>query len=153
MDRALWKAKRILGEAWHKGFYYQRIETQYHLLGTDADDKVFHYIQELQHEDNYPDGLHEIDLSTLCQCTGLKDKNGTLIFEGDVVTYNAHNSPLDKEPKYVESPVYLHKLRNSYAVDYSEFANDDLWRYVSQGENVVEVTGNIHDKGEDNEKN
>lgn len=28
---------------------------------------------------------HEIDPSTICQCTGLKDKNGKLIWENDVV--------------------------------------------------------------------
>ena len=30
---------------------------------------------------------HEVDQSTICQCTGLKDKNGKLIWENDVVRY------------------------------------------------------------------
>ncbi len=30
---------------------------------------------------------HEIDPSTICQCTGLKDKNGKLIWENDIVSY------------------------------------------------------------------
>ena len=31
---------------------------------------------------------HEIDPSTICQCTGLKDKNGNLIWENDIVKIN-----------------------------------------------------------------
>ena len=30
-------------------------------------------------------GMHQVDESTICQCTGLRDKNGKLIFENDIV--------------------------------------------------------------------
>lgn len=36
--------------------------------------------------------LHEIDPSTVCQFTGLTDKNGTPIFEGDMVKYKDNNA-------------------------------------------------------------
>lgn len=30
-------------------------------------------------------GMHEVDPETICQCTGIKDKNGKLIWENDIV--------------------------------------------------------------------
>lgn len=38
-------------------------------------------------------GMHQVDESTVCQCTELKDKNGKMIWENDVLM--GHGNPKD----------------------------------------------------------
>ena len=66
-DRFLSKAKRLDNCEWINGYYF-------HI-------KPYHKIHAFQCDRS----LHNIDPSTLCQCTGLEDKNGKLIFDGDIL--------------------------------------------------------------------
>lgn len=69
-DRYLYKAKRIDNGEWVEG---DLVHSVYKINDTC----VGKYGSEV--------GIHQVHENTICQCTGLKDKNGKLIWESDVV--------------------------------------------------------------------
>ena len=84
-DRYLFKAKRLDNGEWIQGYLYGIWEKRYILWGMTND---------------IPN-MVEVDPSTICQCTGLRDKNGKLIWENDVVgfwdTYSTENGQAEMD--------------------------------------------------------
>ena len=78
-DRYLFKAKRIDNGEWVQGY-----------LVYDNRDKLYRIIMDIQYSTGTcitTDNAPRVDSSTICQCTCLKDKNGNLIWENDIVSY------------------------------------------------------------------
>lgn len=76
MREILFKAKRIDNGEWVVGQY---VNTCY----PGNDKETGHFIVV------YPNEYHEIYTSTICQFTGLCDKNGKRIWENDIIQYGA----------------------------------------------------------------
>ena len=127
-DRYLFKAKHF-GE-WHIGNIIKEPDGLYI---RDIKENVTAYID---------------DESTICQCTGLKDKNGNLIWDNDVVKATVRQNSLCQSSTYSDFYQVAYHKKNCYF--YLKKKNNNLlfdgnWSYYLK---TIEVIGNIFDNPE-----
>ena len=83
-DRYLFKAKRLDDGEWVQGYI-----VKYGFTGQEKWYIVPEYASDLY--------SFLIDKNTICQCTGLKDKNGKLVWENDIVDYRGRKGKVKYE--------------------------------------------------------
>lgn len=137
-DRYLFKAKRAGNGEWVQGYYAKGLD-----MFTNCEEA--HIIFEpntMFYSSGETDGWYKVDPSTICQCTGLKDKNGKLIWENDIC---------DRKEPYPEIVKYCN---GDWTLDYSYAIHKEsggcycnLGFYVEERK-CVEVIGNIFDNPE-----
>ena len=124
-DRYLFKAKRLDNGEWVQGYLYGIWEKKYILWGMTND---------------IPNMI-EVDPSTICQCTGLKDKNGNLIWENDIMV--AH-----LDDNYPEDKTYIRILWDRGRICSIENGSEDISPIEKFDQDHFEVCGNIFDNAE-----
>ena len=87
MREILFKAKRLSDGAWVEGYLVK------YPSAIQVGDCSPWYIQVPPVDPDDTGGRYNVDPSTVCQYTGLKDKNGKRIFEGDNV-YDPHENSI-----------------------------------------------------------
>ena len=137
-DRYLFKAKRVDNGEWVQGYLFDDgFENGRIFIGGLVIEKY----NGTACDDWNVTGIDfcEVDPSTICQCTGLKDKNGKLIWENDIC---------DRKEEYPEIAKYNN---GDWTLDYSYSKGKEsgycccnLGFYALERK-CVEVIGNIFD--------
>lgn len=150
-DRYLVRGKRVDNGEWVQGALFDG--ESHCIIGQEI--KFSPYIE---HECKIVG--YEVDKNTICQCTGLKDKNGNLIWENDIVKkefYIDYDSVYQEE--YVTSVIskeYVGTVKFEHFAWVVETFNDKLKCILpicelsehSEDIKYFEIAGNIFDNPE-----
>ena len=130
MREILFRGKRTDNGEWVYGVLFKEYSTFYRT-----------YFWTIQHINKFkiPIANYHILIETVGQYTGLTDKNGKKIFEGDIVKTNKFNEPNKK---------YIIK----YNLQFGAFIGEDKYHMYfttfDGDSDQFEVIGNIHDNPE-----
>ena len=122
MREILFRAKRIYNGEWVEGYYlyYSHMGKVEHIIVTE--------VPQIYSK------MHTVIPETVGQYTGLTDKNGKKIFEGDILDENGHLFTVAYDQKWAKFKLF----HDSKAIQYPEWNRGVL----------MKVIGNIHDNPE-----
>ena len=145
MREILFRGQDAATGDWIKGYFVQLFDDK-----GNKTNRIYSGYAETDCEDYYPD-FWEVDPETVGQFTGLTDKNGKKVFEGDIIRFTDENSEYEwvgrvefgnpnAEYNWGFQLVYINGTK----------ANTDilLWFDMEETGAYSEVIGNIHDNPE-----
>ena len=134
-DRYLFKAKRIDNGEWEIGSLIALPTGEYEISNKCNNPP------DCDHIWNKVVITHKVKPSTICQCTGLKDNNGKLIWENDIMVVHLDDA-------YPEDETYIRILWYESGFCSKEKGSEDISPIDKFGQEHFEVCGNIFDNPE-----
>lgn len=127
MREILFKAKRLDNGEWIEGNYIGKhdpiLDVEYSFIVAQAKGESFVT-------------WYKVDPETVCQYTGINDKNGVKIFEDDLLEYCG------------DCYVVAFFNGNFCCPEFYELQTQFPWNMAPESTDEVEVVGNIHDEVE-----
>jgi len=148
-DRHLFRGKRIDKNEWWEGHYITDLNGRAYISQTV---KSFD-VGNIKNSGRSLSAFTEIDPQTLGQSTGLRDKSGLLIYEGDILQSPTGNLVIKYGGYTPESFIkYLQAFRkdvenNLYGL-FGEYISDNEQCILPEDMTLTNVIGNIHDNPE-----
>lgn len=129
IENIKFKAKRLDGKGWVCGYFYEENGNTYIIENRQKESKLNRNL------------TYQVDPSTVCQFTGLKDCEGNEIWEGDILLNTNSGSQYTVMYSDYGGAFFIRKIRT---------VNDDMYLFelsdVDKCIAFIEVIGNKFDK-------
>lgn len=127
----LFRGQQAVNGNWKYGYYVKLSD------GKKESHRIYTGYGEIDCGDYYPDWF-EVDPETIGQWTGLTDKNGKKIFDGDIVLKRTYNRK-KKFPVSFDGGMFYCGIGGGSSTPTHRYTLED---------SQIEVIGNIHDNSE-----